>query len=200
METELDSFDLKISFSPPSENLVHHEENENSYDDVKEENIVELSKLKKVEVKLTKIDDSKLLDKNENSIDDCSKILDDLINNIDEEPDKSSSTINSANSPDYFPSPTSTTPPENNLPQRDVPGPSSKPRTQSQNKTHPNGNLPKSGKPKSAMLSGKPMLSDLKRLKQRGRPKAKTVVYQSKVFKSFTLNELHNFQIALLIF
>jgi hypothetical protein len=182
METELDKFDIENSFSPPSANFVH-EENENIYD-TKEENIEELSKLKKVEVKLTKIDDSKLLDKNENSIDECSKILDELINNVDGELGQNISAMqNTTESSEYFPSPTSTTATDIN--QTSSPGPSSNPIGPPLVRTHPNGNLPK---------SGKPMLSDLKRLKQRGRPKAKTVVYQSQVSNYCYIREFQIFK------
>lgn len=139
-------------------------------------------KFAKVEVKLTKIDETKFLDKNENSIDNCETLLNELMGSPDEGDTKSPATspatlVSNLSSPVYSPSSTTITVPAIVIAAKsDVvdAGPS---KTKKHIKPHSNGTLPK---------SGKPMLSDLnKRLKQRrGRqPKAKAVVavYQSQV-------------------
>lgn len=139
-------------------------------------------KMPKVEVKLTKIDEAKFLDKNENSIDNCETLLNELMGSPDEGDTKSPATspatlVSNLSSPVYSPSSTTiTVPAPIAFVESDVvdAGPS---KSKKHIKPHSNGTLPK---------SGKPMLSDLnKRLKQRrGRqPKAKAVVavYQSQV-------------------
>lgn len=184
MEAQVENCEIKNSLSPPSEILETKNVSEENTSVTQVENIDNVeAKIKKVEVKLTKLDDIKLLDKNENSIDNSSKFeFNEHSNDVDEKPVKSSPTINSTVSPVY--SPSSTTPAANSTP---IPTtPSSTPETPGPGpskaiKIHPNGNLPK---------SGKPMMTDMKKLKQRGRPKQKPVIYQSQVRYSCVYTKL----------